>query len=118
MTSNSNVVGFGKPPKHSQFKPGQSGNPKGRPRKGESLISLINRELDTPIAINEDGVKTDIMKRTAVAKVVVRSMMIGNLSAIKLYVELQEIHEIKQSYHDSEEDADEPIEITLNMATA
>ena len=26
-------VGYGKPPRHSQFKPGQSGNPKGRPRK-------------------------------------------------------------------------------------
>ena len=25
-------VGYGKPPKHSRFKPGQSGNPKGRPR--------------------------------------------------------------------------------------
>jgi hypothetical protein len=26
-------VGFGKPPKKHQWKPGQSGNPKGRPRK-------------------------------------------------------------------------------------
>lgn len=26
-------VGYGKPPKHSQFKKGQSGNPKGRPKK-------------------------------------------------------------------------------------
>lgn len=26
-------VGHGKPPKHAQFKPGRSGNPKGRPRK-------------------------------------------------------------------------------------
>ena len=25
-------VGYGKPPKHSQFKPGQSGNPQGRPK--------------------------------------------------------------------------------------
>ena len=26
-------VGYGKPPKHSQFQAGQSGNPKGRPKK-------------------------------------------------------------------------------------
>ena len=26
------VVGFGKPPKNTQFQPGQSGNPKGKPK--------------------------------------------------------------------------------------
>src|SRR5215213_6143909 len=26
-------VGYRKPPRHTQFKPGQSGNPKGRPRQ-------------------------------------------------------------------------------------
>ena len=30
--STDDQIGYGKPPKHSQFKPGQSGNPKGRPR--------------------------------------------------------------------------------------
>ncbi len=28
---NDDDIGFGKPPKHTQFKPGQSGNPAGRP---------------------------------------------------------------------------------------
>ncbi len=28
-------VGYGKPPKHTRFQAGQSGNPKGRPKKGE-----------------------------------------------------------------------------------
>ena len=27
----SDDVGYGRPPKHTRFKPGQSGNPKGRP---------------------------------------------------------------------------------------
>ena len=26
-------VGYGKPPKHSRFQPGRSGNPRGRPKK-------------------------------------------------------------------------------------
>ncbi len=33
-----NDAGYRKPPKHTQFKKGQSGNPKGRPRKGKSPI--------------------------------------------------------------------------------
>lgn len=27
------LVGYGKPPLHTRFKPGQSGNPRGRPRR-------------------------------------------------------------------------------------
>ena len=32
-------VGYGKPPQHSQFKKGQSGNPLGRPRKNKTKPS-------------------------------------------------------------------------------
>jgi hypothetical protein len=31
------TVGYGRPPKHAQFKPGQSGNLKGRPKRNRSL---------------------------------------------------------------------------------
>ena len=37
-------VGYRKPPKHSQFKPGQSGNPNGRPR-GASLATQVRNLL-------------------------------------------------------------------------
>jgi hypothetical protein len=35
------AVGKGKPPKHSQFKPGQSGNPKGKPAMPKEIRDLI-----------------------------------------------------------------------------
>lgn len=42
-------VGYGKPPRATRFKPGESGNPKGRPRgsKNESTIlkELLNEKL-------------------------------------------------------------------------
>jgi len=43
-------VGYGKPPRQHQFKPGQTGNPKGRPKgaKNESTIlrEIFERKID------------------------------------------------------------------------
>ena len=39
-------VGHCKPPKHTQFKPGQSGNPKGRPKKDKQLADKIQEKTD------------------------------------------------------------------------
>jgi hypothetical protein len=40
-----NVVGFGRPPVPSRFKPGQSGNPKGRPRGAKGRKATVKRVL-------------------------------------------------------------------------
>jgi hypothetical protein len=47
------TVGYGRPPKHSQFKPGKSGNPKGRPKRDEPLEdqrrSLYTRKVPVTV---------------------------------------------------------------------
>lgn len=49
-------VGRGKPPKHTQFKPGESGNPKGRPKRTPSpLAELIQDMLQAPVRYREHG---------------------------------------------------------------
>lgn len=48
-------VGYKKPPRHTRFKPGQSGNPNGRPRKKVTLAESIQKELNTRITVNEGG---------------------------------------------------------------
>ena len=59
------TVGYKKPPLHTQFKPGQSGNVKGRPKKSTSLVDAFLKELRTPVAITE-GTKTKRMQKTEV----------------------------------------------------
>jgi hypothetical protein len=46
-------VGYGCPPVHSQFKPGQSGNPSGRPKGSQNLQTLFNKVLDEEISLRD-----------------------------------------------------------------
>ena len=74
-------VGFGKPPKNFQFKKGESGNPKGRPKGSKNIRTLLNQELDAQLIIQEHGVNKSISKREAIIKRLVAESLKGNLRA-------------------------------------
>jgi len=71
-------VGYGKPPEDTRFKPGQSGNPNGRPKKTRDLEKLFERELSQTIHINENGQPRAITKREAIVKTIVLSALKGD----------------------------------------
>jgi hypothetical protein len=48
-------VGYGRPPKASQFKPGQSGNPRGRPKQADAAALDIAGLLNEPIKVKVAG---------------------------------------------------------------
>lgn len=49
------TVGYKKPPKKSQFRPGQSGNPNGRPKGIRPIGALLTEILQQKIPIAENG---------------------------------------------------------------
>ncbi len=53
MMDDDDKVGYGRPPKHSRFVKGQSGNPKGRPKEVKSLRTEIRKVLRERITIHE-----------------------------------------------------------------
>src|ERR1700716_693451 len=68
-------IGYCSPPVHSQFKPGQSGNPGGRARASQNLKTLFNKVLDEEISLREG---TDVRK-IAKAEAIVRGVVVGAL---------------------------------------
>ena len=50
-----NGVGYGRPPVHSRFKAGQSGNPRGRPKGSLNFATDLKTTLLAPVALNDGG---------------------------------------------------------------
>jgi len=58
-------VGFQRPPRHTQFRKGTSGNTKGRPRETKNLAAVLEEALAEKVAIVENGRRRKITKRSA-----------------------------------------------------
>jgi len=76
-------VGFGKPPKPSQFRKGFSGNPKGRPKGRRNLATVLARTLQERVVINENGVRRTVTKLEAAVKQLVNRAASGDLGAMR-----------------------------------
>ena len=79
-------VGRGKPPLHSRFKKGQSGNPRG-PR-AKNLPALLVAALAEPVVVTTNGQSRQITKREAVIAQLVDKSTGADLRATKMLIDL------------------------------
>jgi hypothetical protein len=77
-------VGYKKPPRHSQFKPGLSGNVKGRPKGSKNFTTVFEEELRAPIEVTENGKRKRISKRQAIVKQTVNRAASGDPKATSI----------------------------------
>jgi hypothetical protein len=74
-------VGYGRPPRAKQFKPGKSGNPKGRPKGSLNLVNDLAAELSEQIAVREGGQTRRISKQRALIKSLLAKGIQGEVRA-------------------------------------
>lgn len=82
-------VGFGKPPKRTQFKKGTSGNPKGRPKGSPNTATLLDRILSEHTAVREGNQERRISKLEVMLRVLVNKACKGDARAIQLLLKTQ-----------------------------
>ena len=88
-------VGYRKPPQHSRWRKGQSGNPNG-PGKGRSdLTRAIQHELTRRITVTEDGRRKRITKCEAIAKQLDNRAVAGDAKAIPLILSEDRQHQVE-----------------------
>jgi len=89
----SHEKGYGRPPKSGQFKKGQSGNPKGRPKGSINLATLTLREARERIRISGPKPRT-ITKQEAMLKQLTNQAAQGNLRAMRELIPLLQWAEV------------------------
>lgn len=81
-------VGYGRPPKKSQFKPGQSGNPRGRPKRKKTVGELVEREFARKVAITEGGAEKRVTKLELLIRRLTNDAIKGSNPSAKLLIDL------------------------------
>lgn len=82
-------VGYCKPPKHSQFKKGQSGNPKGRPKGQRNMATEIADELNEKVRVDDNGKVKKLRKRRVIIKTLANKAMKGDVRAALALAKLE-----------------------------
>ena len=110
---NEQNAGYGKPPRSSRFRPGQSGNPKGRPKGVRSRKKIVEEIANKMYWVNENGKRRQRSTRDFVLLALLKLSLEGNIRAGRVHRKMLE----KYGPHDSQFDGPflvAPEELTLD----
>ena len=105
--NNNYVVGKGRPPLSTRWKPGQSGNPKGRPKGAKNMMTYFRQELNRKIAIKEGGRVRKVTSREAIAMTEIKLTLKGDpkfipvMMAVDREVSALEQRKIRRAFTES-----------------
>ena len=99
------AIGYGKPPVHSRFRKGRSGNPGGRPR-GKRLATLLREALSETAMIEIDGRPRRVSKGQATVALLIDRAAEADPRWMKLLLDLVQKLNIGGDARDDDEEVD------------
>lgn len=93
-------VGYANPPKSTQFKKGQSGNPKGRPKGHKNSETIMREQLYKMISVREQGRVKKVPVIQALSMEVIKSALAGDKAARALVFKLIDMVEKGKRYNE------------------
>ena len=108
MSNSNDDVGYRKPPKRAQFKKGQSGNPRGRP-KGSGIRSSVEKVLAQMVPITIDGVRRRVPITEAMTMQLAQRALGGDPTATRDFFKIAgQVADARR-----EDDANQPLEVVI-----
>lgn len=99
-------VGYKKPPKKSQFKKGQSGNPKGRPKGRKNNHTILSESLSQKVTVTRDGKKLKISRIEALNERGFQRAMQGNANDWDRYMNfLNRAGQLREKTEETEQES-------------
>jgi hypothetical protein len=86
-------VGYGKPPPHTRFKRGQSGNPKGRPKGVRNFKTDLRATLNAPVKLTSDGKPRKVSTQVAILMRLREKALRGDGRALDRYLALAQAYD-------------------------
>lgn len=77
------TVGYCKPPKHTRFRKGQSGNPKGRPQGTLNIATVLQRALRQKVVIYHNGKAKTVTQLEAAVDQLLAKAIGGDVKALR-----------------------------------
>jgi Family of unknown function (DUF5681) len=106
-------VGNKKPPLQTQFKPGQSGNPSGRPKGRSNFGTILLKEIHKTIPATINGKSVKVTKKEAFARALVMDGITKGPQSKTLllnFLNQQEAHEAAEAEAKKKAAAEEPVQ--------
>ena len=98
MTNDSYKTGYKKPPKHTRFQKGRSGNPKGRPKVPKNLPALILKIFGEKVVVKSHGKTHSMTKLEAALVQLVNKALSGDIKAFREVIRLREKVQEQEPY--------------------
>ena len=77
-------VGYRKPPSHTRFVKGQSGNPRGRAPGAKNMKTLLSKVLNELVVVTDNGGRRKVSKREAIITQLVNRSAKADFKAIQI----------------------------------
>jgi len=109
-------VGYRRPPIATRFRPGQSGNPRGRPKGARSVSGVIAAALSERVAVTENGQRRHISKLEAAVKQLVNRAASGEFRATQLLLALAQANESRPASQDEQRFSEDDVVVMKELA--
>jgi len=84
--------GYGNPPRHTRFRPGQSGNPKGRPKGVRNFKTDVKATLEAVVRLKREGKERNISTQSAMLLRLREKALNGDVRALDRLISLAQAY--------------------------